>query len=148
MESSDTTQDSPRIPSVLAVLAGGGAIAWMLYQNGIEMLKHWFFYPSFLLLAITCISLFSGVGTGLRRFAWTLCMWWSGFWTLVFLATFAVPPFSMLMVGSLVAPILEAGRIGPFSAGFLHLFMWTCAKNVVKHINTEEAQQVGTSNGG
>jgi hypothetical protein len=51
---------------------------------------------------------------------------------------------SMWIVGSIVAPILEAGRIGPFSAGFLHLLIWACAKDVVKHINTEEAEQAAS----
>lgn len=73
-------------------------------------------------------------------------MWWSGLWTLVFVVAFAVPPFSMFIIGSLVAPILEAGRIGPFSAGFLHLVIWACAKDVVKHIGTEESEQGGAPN--
>ena len=140
METPDTSRDSPTMPSILAILAGGSAIAWMLYQKGFEMFEHWFFYPSLLLLVVTCISLFSGVGSDLRRLAWTFCMWWSGVWTLVFFLAFAAPPFSMFIVGSLVAPILDAGRIGPFSAGFLHLFMWACAKDVVKHLKTEDAE--------
>ena len=135
------------MPSWLAILAGGGAIVWMLYQNGFEIFKCWFFYPSFFILIITSLSLNSGIGSGLRRFAWTSCMWWSGLWTLVFLVAFVVPPFSMFIVGSLVEPILDAGRIGPFSAGFLHFLMWACAKDVAKHLTLVEAE-FGSANGG
>ena len=141
MKTIDTTRDSPIAPSILAILAGGGSVAWMLYLNGFEMFKHWFFYPSFLFLGLTCVSLLTGITSRMSRITWTICMWWSGIWTLVFVIAFAAPPFSMWIVGSIVSPILEAGRIGPFSAGFLHLLIWACAKDVVKHINTEEAEQ-------
>lgn len=128
-------------PSVLAILAGGGAVAWMLYLNGFGMFKHWFFYPSFLFFGLTCVSLLTGITSKLSRITWTVCKWWSGIWTLVFGLAFAAPPFSLLIVGSVVSPILEAGRIGPFSAGFLHLLIWACAKDVVKRIRTEDAKQ-------
>ena len=144
MKTIDTTRDSPIAPSILAILAGGGSVAWMLYLNGFEMFKHWFFYPSFLFLGLTCVSLLTGITSRMSRITWTICMWWSGIWTLVFVIAFAAPPFSMWIVGSIVSPILEAGRIGPFSAGFLHLLIWACAKDVVKHINTEEAEQAAS----
>lgn len=144
MKTIDTTRDSPIAPSILAILAGGGAVAWMLYLKGFEMFKHWFFYPSFLFLGFTFVSLLTGITSRMSRIIWTICMWWSGLWTLVFVLTFAAPPFSMWIVGSIVAPILEAGRIGPFSAGFLHLLIWACAKDVVKHIKTEEAEQAAS----
>jgi hypothetical protein len=144
MEPHDIKLESAAVPSVLAILAGGGAVAWMLYQNGFQMLRHWFFYPSIFLLVITGISLIRGIHPRLRRFAWTLCMWWSGLWTLVFFVAFVAPPFSTLMVASLVEPILEAGHIGSFSAGFLHLFLWACATDVMKHLNTEAAERPGT----
>jgi hypothetical protein len=147
MKTIDDTQESPTAPSVLAILAGGGAVAWMLYLNGFEMFRHWFFYPSFLFFVLTCASLLTGITSRFSRTTWTVCMWWSGLWTLVFVAAFAAPPFSTFIVGYLVAPILEVGRIGPFSAGFLHLLIWACAKDVVKHIKTEEAEQVGASDG-
>jgi hypothetical protein len=146
MKPIDTTLDSPIAPSVLAILAGGGAVAWMLYLNGFEMFMHWFFYPSFLFFGLTCVSFLTGITSRLSRITWTVCMWWSGLWTLVFVLAFAAPPFSMSIVGSIVSPILEAGRIGPFSAGFLHLLIWACAKDVVRHINTEEAEQAASSN--
>jgi hypothetical protein len=146
MKTIDITRDSPIAPSVLAILAGGGAVAWMLYLNGFEMFKHWFFYPSFLFLGLTSLSFLTGITSRLSRITWTVCTWWSGLWTLVFVLAFAAPPFSMWIVGSVVSPILEAGRIGPFSAGFLHLLIWACAKDVVKHIKTEEAEQAASSN--
>jgi hypothetical protein len=144
MKTIDTNHESPIAPAVLAILAGGGAVAWMLYQKGFEMFEHWYFYPSLLLLVVTCVSLSSIVGSKLRRLAWAFCMWWSGIWTLVFFLAFAAPPFSMFIVGSLVAPILDAGRIGPFSAGFLHLFMWACARDIVKHLDIEDAEQAAS----
>ncbi len=146
MKEIHATHESPTTPSVLAIFAGGGALAWMTYQNGFEILRHWFFYPSLLFFGLTCLSLIAGIGSSYSKYIWTFCMWWSGIWTLIFVAAFAIPPFSMLIVGSLVSPILEAGRIGPFSAGFLHLVIWACAKDVVNHINIRLAEQAAVSN--
>ena len=146
MKATDTSRNSPIAPSVLAILAGGGAVVWMLYVNGFEVLRRWFIYPSFLFLGLTCVSFFTGITSRMSRITWTICMWWSGLWTLVFGLAFAAPPFSMLIVGSIVSPILEAGRIGPFSAGFLHLLIWACAKDVVKNIKTKEAERDVTPN--
>ncbi len=101
------------------------------------MFGHWFFYPSLFLFIFTCASLYVGLGSKFRRLVWTTCMWWSGLWTIIFLGAFAFPPFSTLLAGALFEPMLIAGRIGPFSAGFLHFFIWACAKDVVKRLNTE-----------
>lgn len=143
MESSETMPESPKIPSLVAILAGGGAVAWMLYQNGFKMFEHWLFYPSLFVLGITSISLLPGVDFRFRRFAWTFCTWWSGLWTLVFFIAFAFPPISTYLVATLVETILEAGRIGPIAAGFLHLLIWACAKDVVKHLNAERQDSLG-----
>jgi hypothetical protein len=141
MEPSQTAQDQALIPSFLAIFAGGGALAWMFYQNGFVMLEQWFFYPSFGLFIFTSASLLLGLESKFRRLVWTTCMWWSGLWTIVFLGAFAFPPFSTLLVGALLEPMLIAGSIGPFTAGFLHFFMWACAKDVVKSLNTEVPEQ-------
>jgi len=69
-------------------------------------------------------------------------MWWSGLWSLVFILAMVIPPFSMLIVGSLMLPILEVGKIHPFLAGFLHVLIWACAKDVLKQ-SKKEAEQGG-----
>jgi hypothetical protein len=68
-------------------------------------------------------------------------MWWSGLWSLLFVLALALPPFSSLIIGSLVLPILKVGSIHPFLAGFLHVLIWACAKEVLKLTDTKQAEQ-------
>ena len=143
MKTLDANEDSAVAPSVIAILCGGGAIAWMLWMNGVEIFTRWFFYPSFAFLALICATLFVGLRSRFSRITWTICMWWSGLWSLVFMFAFAAPPFSTIIVGSLVAPIIEAGRISPFLAGFLHILIWACAKDVLNLTNKQQAEQGG-----
>ena len=94
------------------------------------------FYPSFLFLGLTVMSLLVGIRSKFSQVTWTFCMWWSGFWSIVFILAVVIPPFSMFINGSLVLPILKVGSIHPFLAGFLHVLIWACAKEVLKLTKT------------
>lgn len=138
----DAIEDSPIPPSVVAILAGGSAVAWMLWLNGLGMFSHWFFYPSFLFLGLTVMSLLVGIRSRFSQITWTFCMWWSGLWSIVFILAVAIPPFSMFIIGSLVLPILKVGSIHPFLAGFLHVLIWACAKEVLKLTKTNKPNKI------
>jgi hypothetical protein len=56
----------------------------------------------------------------------------------VFILAIAVPPFSMFIIGSLILPIMKVGGMHPFLAGFLHVLIWACAKEVLKLTNTNK----------
>ncbi len=88
------------------------------------------------------MSLMVGIRSRFSRVIWTFCMWWSGIWSILFILAMAIPPFSMIIIGSLVLPILEAGRIHPFLAGFLHVLIWACAKEVLKLTYTKKPKEV------
>jgi hypothetical protein len=125
-----TTKNSPVSPAVVALVVGGGAAAWMLWKNSVRIFSHWFFYPSLLFLVLWPLTLFVGLDSRFSRVIWTCCLWWSGLWAIVFVLAMAIPPFSMVAVGSIVAPIIDAGKVSPILAGILHVQIWACAKKL------------------
>lgn len=134
----DTTEDSPMPPAIVTVLAGGSAVAYMLWANGLQMFSHWFFYPSFLILGCTTLSLFVGLEAKSSRIIWTFCKRWSGLWVLAFMLAVVLALPSLAIIDWLVRPILAAGNVHPFLAGALHILIWACAKDILKmtHPNT------------
>ncbi len=142
------SDDSPVLPSVVAISAGGGAVAWMLWSHGLAMFSHWFFYPSLILSGLLSASLVTGLESSFSRLVWQACMGWSGFWSLVFLAAMVAPPFSMLLVGGLVEGVLEAGAVHPFLAGFLHILVWACARDVLRLSDRNRQPRLNAGSGG
>ena len=132
-----------KAPAIISALCGGSALGWMMWHNGIAIFGEWYFYPSLALFIAIVIYLIGGSASVASTRIWQ-CVWlWSGVWALLFILSFAAISFSLLIVGNLVGPMLESARIGPFSAAFLHIFIWACATDILKsHRKDQKAQQV------
>ena len=129
------------MPCLIAMLAGGCALARMSWVNGFSIFTKWYFFPS---LAVFVAMAFYLCGIGSPRSGgalWRFIQWWSGVWTVFFFLAFAAPPFSPFIILYIAAPMLDSARIDPFSAGFVHLMVWACASDILKnHRPKSEAQ--------
>jgi hypothetical protein len=131
------------IPLSLIVLCGGTALVFIIFRLGLLAFSQWFLYPSLFFFIFALLRLFKPATGKSDRNVWKACQWWSGIWLLWFALGFCAIPFS-IMLWLPLASISAEGLVNPFLALLLHLFIWSCASDLLKTINTAPSLDLPT----